>query len=133
MKHATRLRCRGQEFRLPQELEALADKSARTLATSLLGVLQTWLPPLLAALSEAAAGSRTELWFLHCLTGDAIPTNEAAAKILWAMRGTPPHPPLATSDPRTPPLVHHSLASSGSIVAISGGECVGYHRLLVGY
>ena len=87
--HATTLRCRGQEFRLPQELEALADKSARTLATSLLGVLQTWIPTLLAALPEAAAGTSTELWFLHCLTGDAIPTNEAAAKILWAMRGTP--------------------------------------------
>ena len=83
---------------LRQNREALADKIARTLATSLLRVLQTWLPPLLAALPEAAAGSRTELWFLHCLTGDAIPTNEAAAKILWAMRGTPPHPPLATSD-----------------------------------
>ena len=83
--HSLTLRCRGREFLLPQELEALADKTARTLATSLLGVLRTWLPSLLVAVPAAAARKTTELWFLHCLIGDGIPTNEAAAKILWAM------------------------------------------------
>ena len=88
--HVVQLRCKGKAFPLPQELEALADKGAGTLATSLLGVLKTWTPTLKAALPQAAACRRSspiEIWLTHCLVGDGIPTNEAAAKILWSCRG----------------------------------------------
>ena len=90
--HVVRLLCKRKEFQLPQELQALQDKSAPTLATSLLSVLKTWMPTVQAALPKAAAhkGSRSpkEIWFTHCLVGDGIATNEAAAKRLWEMRGT---------------------------------------------
>ena len=90
--HVVRLLCKRKEFQLPQELQALQDKTAATLTTSLLSVLQTWMPTVQAALSKAAArtGSRSpkEIWFTHCLVGDGIGTNEAAAKLLWEMRGT---------------------------------------------
>ena len=90
--HVVRLLCKRKEFQLPQELQALQDKSAPTLATSLLSVLKMWMPTVQAALPKAAAhkGSRSpkEIWFTHCLVGDGIATNEAAAKLLWEMRGT---------------------------------------------
>ena len=90
--HVVRLLCKRKEFQLPQELQALQDKSAATLATSFLSVLQTWMTTVKAALPKAAAykGSRSpkEIWFTHCLVGDGIATNEAAAKLLWEMRGT---------------------------------------------
>ena len=83
--HVVRLLCKRKEFQLPQELEALQDKTAATLATSFLSVLQTWMTTVNAALPKAAAN---EIWFTHCLVGDGITTNEAAAKLLWEMRGT---------------------------------------------
>ena len=90
--HVVRLLCKRKEFQLPQELQALQDKSAPTLATSLLSVLKTWMPTVQAASPKAAArtGSRSpkEIWFTHCLVGDGVATNEAAAKRLWEMRGT---------------------------------------------
>ena len=92
--HVVRLLCKRKEFQLPQELQALQDKSAPTLATSLLSVLKMWMPTVQAALPRAAAhkgngsGSPKEIWFTHCLVGDGIATNEAAAKLLWEMRGT---------------------------------------------
>ena len=87
--HVVRLFCKRKEFQLPQELQALQDKSAATLATSLLSVLNMWMPTVQAALPKGK-GSRspTEIWFTHCLVGDGIGTNEAAAKLLWEMRGT---------------------------------------------
>ena len=90
--HVVRLLCKRKEFQFPQELQVLQDKTAATLATSLLSVLQEWMPTVQAALPKAAArtGSRSpkEIWFTHCLVGDGIATNEAAAKLLWEMRGT---------------------------------------------
>ena len=65
---------------VPTEMEALADKTAATLATSLEGVLRNlvkWVLP---------TGTRPEtpVVFTHILVGDAISTNEAAAKVLLA-------------------------------------------------
>ena len=87
--HVVRLICKRKEFPLPQELEALQDKTVATLATSFLSVLQTWMTTVKAALPKAAAcdGLPKEIWFTHCLVGDGIATNEAAAKLLWKMRG----------------------------------------------
>ena len=86
------LTCKAKTFDLPQELEALVDKSAPTLATCLERVLLSLLlslqPPQAAAgPPQAVAGShrRPEIWLTHCLIGDGIPTNLAAAKILWAL------------------------------------------------
>ena len=67
--HAVRCICRGMEFSLPQELDALVDKTAATLATSLFGELQMWLPAVIVALPLAAAHRRLtlEMWPGYCL------------------------------------------------------------------
>ena len=70
------------------EFEALADKSAPTLATSLLGALRRWWSPLVEAYKSSKRRAPAEVWLVHCLVGDGIGTNHAAAKILWASRGS---------------------------------------------
>ena len=65
--HVLKLYCEGKLFDLCQELEALANKTAPTLATSLAGALQAWLPSLQAALPQVATRQNVELWFTHCL------------------------------------------------------------------
>ena len=92
--HVVLLQVKGRVWELPTELEALGDKSAKTLATSFERLLLTWIP----ALVPPPGGShrrpevwpamcshrRPEVWLVHCLVGDGIPTNQAAAKLLWA-------------------------------------------------
>ena len=80
--HVVLLQVKGRVWELPTELEALGDKSAKTLATSFERLLLTWIP----ALVPPPEGShrRPEVWLVHCLVGDGIPTNQAAAKLLWA-------------------------------------------------
>ncbi|MEC9253541.1 MAG: hypothetical protein VX863_01705, partial [Candidatus Thermoplasmatota archaeon] len=102
---------------IPTELEALGDKTAPTLATSLEAVLRKIvsgvLPERSAHVNGAAHGNGTreeqhaahgngaqerrsgaahddggrehpETWVVHILIGDGVPTNLAAAKLLWA-------------------------------------------------
>ena len=58
------------------------DKTARTLATSLLGVTTTMLRNF--GPDEEVAGGGCEIWFVHVLIGDGIGANEAAAKLMLA-------------------------------------------------
>ena len=68
------------------------DKTAATLATSFEKLVLTWIKEFIPSQPQAALGSRTakcwEIWMAHAMIGDAIPTNEAAAKILWALAVT---------------------------------------------
>jgi len=85
--HVVRLKVEGKSWNLPQELEALANKSARTLATSferlVLRLLAGVVPP---QADDRSGGHRgPEIWLAHCIIGDGIGTNAAAAKILWAL------------------------------------------------
>ena len=88
--HVLRLAVGHHEREIPTELEALGDKSARTLATSFERLIRnTIIRDILPQVYEEA--DRTLLgrglptiWITHLLIGDAIPTNEAAARILWA-------------------------------------------------
>ena len=60
------------------ELEALADKTAATLATSIYGVLKKTASACGQSLGDSgdsAAGER--IWLVHTLVGDGIATNEA--------------------------------------------------------
>ena len=84
--HVMEARCKGRLLMLPVELEALADKSARTLATSLQGALRRWWSPLVAAYQSSKRRTPAEIWLVHCLVGDGIGTNQKAARILWASR-----------------------------------------------
>ena len=60
--------------------EIFEDKSARTLATCFLDLMKDWFRTFV----PEDLDSERELWFAHCLVGDGIPTNEAAAKIILA-------------------------------------------------
>ena len=69
---------------LPTEMEALGDKTAATLATCLEALVRRILGEVLPA------DHQPEIWVFHLLVGDGIPTNEAAAKVVWAcMRQRP--------------------------------------------
>ncbi len=72
----------GRVWELPLELQALSDKTAQTLATCFLGLLRSWFQELVP--EECAPNAK--LWFIHCLIGDGISTNEASAKVLLAAR-----------------------------------------------
>ena len=92
--HVVLLQVKGRVWELPTELEALGDKSAKTLATSFERLLLTWIPALVPPPEcsqrrpEVGPAMRNhrhpEVWLVHCLVGDGIPTNQAAAKLLWA-------------------------------------------------
>ena len=67
-----------QRLEIPTELEPLGDKSAATLTTSLERVLRTIAAQVLPGIQGM------DIWICMILVGDAIPTNEAAAKGLWS-------------------------------------------------
>ena len=76
---------------LPQELQALGNKLAVTLATCFDILLRRLVPAVLPGSGAAAtavpasgAAAGPPVWFVHVLVGDGIGTNEAAAKQLWA-------------------------------------------------
>ena len=66
---------------IPTELEALGDKTAGTLATVLEGTMRRILQ---GSLPTTISPLQPEIWALYILVGDAVPTNGAAAKLLWA-------------------------------------------------
>jgi hypothetical protein len=79
-------------WKIPCELEGLVDKTAAILATSFERLLKTLLENMLPQPQPATGGRRRdsepEVWLVHAIIGDAINTNEAAAKILWAVAAT---------------------------------------------
>ena len=89
--HVLRLAVGHHEREIPTELEALGDKSASTLATSLERLMRNTIRDILPQVDHNEA-ERTllgrvpepEIWVTHVLIGDAIPTNDAAARVLWA-------------------------------------------------
>ena len=70
----------GEQLDVPLELEALGDKTAATLATSLERLLRS----VAASILPKPQAATPEVWLLHVVIGDGIATNDAAGKILWA-------------------------------------------------
>jgi hypothetical protein len=89
--HVMEIVCKGRCIKIPTELEALGDKKAPTLATLLEGLLRLKITPVLQPPAQTGACSSHRrktcpiTWVVHILIGDAIPTNEAAAKLLLSM------------------------------------------------
>ena len=69
------------------ELQPLARKDAETLATSLRGVIDT------VATAMAASTRGGAMRLIHCLVGDGIFTNAAAARLLWSWAAAAPVAP----------------------------------------
>ena len=91
-QHSLQLRLPGQQpIRCFAELDALADKTAQVLATSLHKAFMIAAGTVATALGAAAMTQRP--WFIHIVVGDGIPTNTAACKILlaWKRRDPLPH------------------------------------------
>ena len=85
----------GQKsWNVPVELEGLVDKTAATLATSFERLVKMLLENMFPQPQPAPAtggrrkDSEPEVWMVHAIIGDAIGTNEAACKILWAVAAT---------------------------------------------
>ena len=87
-QHAVTLRVAGSAVDVITEVEALADKRAVTLATSLDGVLRSTLAAVVEGIGES---DDVDWWYMHVVVGDNIGTNGAAAKLLLSMaRAAPP-------------------------------------------
>jgi hypothetical protein len=90
--HVVAVTCKEKIWDVPVELEGLVDKTAPTLATSFERLVKTLLENMLPQPQPATGGRRKdsepEVWLVHAIIGDAINTNQAAAKILWAVAGT---------------------------------------------
>ena len=85
--HVVTLVAGGQRREIPTELDALGDKTAPTLATSLEAILRRVVVGVLPQSSAHCSSAReeeVEVWMMHILIGDGIPTNLAAAKLMWA-------------------------------------------------
>ena len=78
--HVVRLGVGHYRREIPTELEALGDKTTGTIATSLEGVMRGILKDVL----PTNTGRGPEIWVIHLLIGDAVPTNDAAARVIWA-------------------------------------------------
>ena len=71
----------GAKLTVPVELDALADKTSRTLATSFYAVVRN-----VSKIVLGAVGNTSAAWFfVHILVGDGIASNARAARLLWAM------------------------------------------------
>lgn len=85
-QHAVSLHIDGSSLPFHTEIDPLADKTAKTLATCLDSVLREMMKPVVAGIG----GALVDLWFIHILVGDGINTNEAAARRLLALCGVCP-------------------------------------------
>jgi hypothetical protein len=86
-QHVVSVHVGHRDWEIPTEMEALGDKSAKTLATSFESLLRQVLDGILPTMggdSQPQSAHDPEIWVFHVLVGDGIPTNEAAAKILWS-------------------------------------------------
>jgi hypothetical protein len=90
--HVVTVTCKKKSWDVPVELEGLVDKTAPTLATSFERLVKMLLENMLPQPQPATGGRRKdsepEVWLVHAIIGDAINTNQAAAKILWAVAAT---------------------------------------------
>ena len=77
--HVMRFCVGHHEMEIPTELEALGDKGTGTLATVLEGLMRRTFREILG---EGDTGP--EIWAIHLLIGDAVPTNDSAARVIWA-------------------------------------------------
>jgi len=85
--HVVTLVAGGQRREIPTELDALGGKTAATLATSLEAILRRIVVAVLPQFLAHGSGAREEepeVWMMHILIGDGVPTNLAAAKLVWA-------------------------------------------------
>ena len=94
-QHAATVHFHGEpETPLLTELDGLADKTAATVATSIERVVRDvadTIGSVLATMQNIPLGML--FLMVHILVGDGVPTNNAAAKKLWAaFVEKPPHP-----------------------------------------
>ena len=71
----------GERVHVPQALVPLANKTARTLATCFMRVLDDFCGSVLPEPAE-----QPTVWLVHVLVGDGIATNELAARYLLAQK-----------------------------------------------
>ncbi len=99
--HVVTLVAGGQRREIPTELDALGDKTVPTLATSLEALLRRIVVAVLPQSSAHGSGARdeepessahgsgareegAEVWMMRIPVGGGVPTNLAAAKLVWA-------------------------------------------------
>lgn len=91
MQHSAMLHFEGQPpVRWLTELDPLADKTARTVATSLWRVLRPIGEVVADVFCRRSASQRP--WLVHIVVGDGVGTNEAAAKVVLAWAHQEPFP-----------------------------------------
>lgn len=91
MQHSATLHFEGQPaVRWLTELDPLADKTARTVATSLWRVLRPIGEVVGDVFARRSASQRP--WLVHIVVGDGVGTNEAAAKVVLAWSQQEPFP-----------------------------------------
>ena len=91
MQHSVTLHFEGQPgVRWLTELDPLADKTARTVATSLWRVLRPIGEVVGDVFARRSASQRP--WLVHIVVGDGVGTNEAAAKVVLAWSQQEPFP-----------------------------------------
>jgi hypothetical protein len=79
--HVMQLSIDGVSMDFPMELDALCDKKANTLATSLIRARDTVLNVVLRGVGPNPSG---EVWFWHVIVGDGVGTNGRAGRIIAA-------------------------------------------------
>eukprot|EP00930_Biecheleria_cincta_P062364 TRINITY_DN47848_c0_g1_i1.p1 TRINITY_DN47848_c0_g1~~TRINITY_DN47848_c0_g1_i1.p1 ORF type:complete len:177 (-),score=33.17 TRINITY_DN47848_c0_g1_i1:324-854(-) len=80
--HSVRINFKHESMKLLTELIALDDKSAASVASSTIAVMDQALSSILSPEETPSPSSQQKVTIVHCLTGDAIPMNIAAARIV---------------------------------------------------
>jgi len=73
---------RGDSIPWLCELQPMGDKTASSLALSIIQVVTSVIRAALDKSSELLASSKSKLWIIHLVTGDAINTNECALRMV---------------------------------------------------
>ena len=125
--HVVRLAVGHLRQEIPTELEALGDKTANTLATSLEAVLRETLQEVLPA--NDTGTSLPEIWVISLLIGGDIPTNGAASRVIWAsVKERPLGQRVRYFEMVSKRTVHQTGLSAksgviGSVASTAGGKC----------
>ena len=83
-QHVMTFHTRSGQIEIPTELEALANKTSATVATSLDRVLRGFSAQLASAVLKEDQAEADLPWLVHVIVGDGVATNEAACRRLWA-------------------------------------------------